>query len=181
MDMKSVQIDDGETHDPSLAGDVKFGLIRMLLSPKLATKTAVVRTFTNIGWRRRLKFFRGLGHEIEIFPHPKDMNATTTPYGPWMRAPTTPYQRWEVVYCQPMVIKEASVGVKLKDQSYDDASSTQQNLPSLQVSTAIEQTPNSGIGISDKELDELAKIADELRVNPSLFVASCAAPTVVVD
>ncbi|KAK8632181.1 hypothetical protein V6N13_028958 [Hibiscus sabdariffa] len=58
MDMKSVQIDDGETHDPSLAGDVKFGLIRMLLSPKLATKTAVVRTFTNIGWRRRLKFFR---------------------------------------------------------------------------------------------------------------------------
>ncbi|KAK8494581.1 hypothetical protein V6N13_028957 [Hibiscus sabdariffa] len=48
--------------------------------------------------------------------------------------------------------------------SVPTASSTQQNLPSLQVSTAIEQTPNSGIGISDKELDELAKIADELRI-----------------
>ncbi|KAK9005840.1 hypothetical protein V6N11_043260 [Hibiscus sabdariffa] len=100
------------------------------------------------------------------------MNATKTTYGPWMRAPMktkmlAPYQCRGVVYCQSMVTREASYA--------------RPNLPSLLVSNAMKQGPNLGIGISDKELDELAKIADELGVNSSLFAASCAAPTSIVD
>ncbi|KAK8500847.1 hypothetical protein V6N12_011494 [Hibiscus sabdariffa] len=80
-----------------------------------------------------------------------------------MRAPMetkrlTPYQGRGIVYYRPLVIGEAS--------------SSKMNQPSLQFSNVVEKVPNSAVGISDKELDELAKIADELGVNSTLFVDS---------
>ncbi|KAK8483334.1 hypothetical protein V6N12_000464 [Hibiscus sabdariffa] len=73
---------------------------------------------------------------------PKDSNAKTTPYGPWMRAPMetkrpAPYQRQGIA-------------------------------------------PNPGVGISDKELDELDKIADELGVDSTLFAYPNSAPIDVI-
>ncbi|KAK8621626.1 hypothetical protein V6N13_081059 [Hibiscus sabdariffa] len=87
-----------------------------------------------------------------------------------MRAPMEtkrppPYQRRGIVYCHFMVIK--------------DASSTKVSQPPLQQSAAI-KAPNLGVGISNKELDELAKIVDELSVDSTLFEGPTAAPMVAI-
>ncbi|KAK8626146.1 hypothetical protein V6N13_133798 [Hibiscus sabdariffa] len=54
-----------------------------------------------------------LGHEIELCPHPKDENATATPYGPWMKAPMEtkwppPFLRRGVVYCHHLAEESAT-------------------------------------------------------------------------
>ncbi|KAK8672610.1 hypothetical protein V6N13_110975 [Hibiscus sabdariffa] len=65
-----------------------------------------------------------------------------------------PYQRRGIVYYHAMVI--------------GDASYTKVSQPPLQESAATE-APKSGVGISDKELDELAKIVDKLGIDSTLF------------
>ncbi|KAK8607626.1 hypothetical protein V6N13_046235 [Hibiscus sabdariffa] len=100
------------------------------------------------------------------------MSVSTTPYDPWMRAPMEtkrppPYQRRDIVYCQPLVIGESA--------------SFALNHAPLQVSKTIDQVANPGGGISEKELDELAKIADELGVNSTMFTDPATAPIVVDD
>ncbi|KAL4326348.1 hypothetical protein GQ457_11G021160 [Hibiscus cannabinus] len=94
-----------------------------------------------------------LGHEIDLCPQTRDVNATTTPYWPWMRAPMDtrrppPYQRKGIVYCEV---------------------NTALNTISQQVPSTVTMANPSG-GISKKELVELAQIANELGVNSSMFV-----------
>ncbi|KAK8691214.1 hypothetical protein V6N13_074732 [Hibiscus sabdariffa] len=93
-----------------------------------------------------------LGHEIDLCPQTRDVNATTTPYGPWMRAPMDtrrppPYQHKGIVYCE---VNTALTTI------------------SQQVPSTVPMA-NPGGGISEKELVELAQIANDLGVNSSMF------------
>ncbi|KAK8533054.1 hypothetical protein V6N12_076335 [Hibiscus sabdariffa] len=140
-------------------------LTNFLVSSNVLASSVEVRGYLMVS---RLR----LGHELEICPHPKNMSVSTTPYDPWMRAPMEtkrppPYQRRDIVYCQPLVIGESA--------------SFALNHAPLQVSKTIDQVANPGGGISEKELDELAKIADELGVNSTMFTDPATAPIVVDD
>ncbi|KAK8685751.1 hypothetical protein V6N13_124786 [Hibiscus sabdariffa] len=213
MDMESVQIDDGETQGPSLAGDVKFGLIGKFLSPKLATKVVVVHNFTNIWVEEKAEIFP-LKNGVLLFKFPSEQQRLSIlRRSPWLfdgepivmvqfdpslslnEYKFTKILYWVRIYELPlnmMMMEMASIIGSRFDKliTIDTRHSINVNNPLLRcvmngkhanVSTAIEQALNPGIGISPKELDELTKIADELGVNSSLFVVACVAPTIVVD
>ncbi|KAK8506290.1 hypothetical protein V6N12_019981 [Hibiscus sabdariffa] len=98
-----------------------------------------------------------------LCPDPKVVTAKTIPYGPWMRAPIEtrrplPSQRWGVVYWHPTIVGDSTI------------TWPKQPLPNL--SNAPQQVHNSGIGISEKEHDVLAEIADELGVDSLMFAGS---------
>ncbi|KAK9000927.1 hypothetical protein V6N11_082723 [Hibiscus sabdariffa] len=56
-EVECAQLVDNVEHGPSLAGDVKFGLVGKLLSPKLAIENTVVRTFSNIRIKEQTDVF----------------------------------------------------------------------------------------------------------------------------
>ncbi|KAK8578505.1 hypothetical protein V6N13_100341 [Hibiscus sabdariffa] len=238
-EIECAQLVDNLEYDPSLAGDVKFGLVDKLLSPKLAIENTFVRTIANIWMEEHAEvfplkngvfLFKFLGeqqllsiirHEPLLFdgepfymvpfdptfslsnlgdflrlpaefnvnnhllrcvmigkysngknrlcPDPKVVTAKTIPYGPWMRAPIEtrrplPSQRWGVVYWHPTIVGDSTI------------TWPKQPLPNL--SNAPQQVHNSGIGISEKEHDVLAEIADELGVDSLMFAGSTVGTTV---
>ncbi|KAK8579472.1 hypothetical protein V6N13_142680 [Hibiscus sabdariffa] len=61
-----------------------------------------------------------------------------------------------------------------------DSSTTQPKQPLSNLSNALDHVHNSRMGISEKELDALAEITDELGVDSSMFVGSYAAATIAI-
>ncbi|KAK8649387.1 hypothetical protein V6N13_130116 [Hibiscus sabdariffa] len=75
---------DGDNHGPSLAGDVKFGLIGKLLSPKLATENVVFQTFTNIWTKDKAEIFP-LKNGVFLFKFPSEQQLLSIfRCGPWL-------------------------------------------------------------------------------------------------
>ncbi|KAK8500848.1 hypothetical protein V6N12_011495 [Hibiscus sabdariffa] len=73
-----------EAHGHSLAGEVKFALIGKLLSPRLATETVVVRTFTNI-WAEEKVEILPLKHGVFLFKFPGEQQCLSVLRpSPWL-------------------------------------------------------------------------------------------------
>ncbi|KAK8579473.1 hypothetical protein V6N13_142681 [Hibiscus sabdariffa] len=82
--MDCEQLIDDEDHEPSLAGDVKFGLIGKLLSPKLAVENTVIQTFTNNWMEEQVEVFP-LKNGVFLFKFPSEQQLLRIiRRGPWL-------------------------------------------------------------------------------------------------
>ncbi|KAK8708961.1 hypothetical protein V6N13_059996 [Hibiscus sabdariffa] len=99
-----------------------------------------------------------LGHEVELCPKQVDKNTSSPPYDPWMRVPIetrkpSQSQRRGIIYVRSSSSATASSS-RIMNQV-----ATPKAVPLLAADDVV-------VGLSEKELDDLASIASELGVAP---------------
>ncbi|KAK8685496.1 hypothetical protein V6N13_041496 [Hibiscus sabdariffa] len=99
-----------------------------------------------------------LGHEAELCPKQVDKNASSPPYGPWMRVPIerrkpSQSQRRGIIYVRPSSSATAS-------------SSRIMNQVATPRAVPLLAADDVAVGLSKKELDDLASITSELGIAP---------------
>ncbi|KAL4383080.1 hypothetical protein GQ457_15G000430 [Hibiscus cannabinus] len=99
-----------------------------------------------------------LGHEVDLCPKQVDKNASSPPYGPWLRVPLetrkpSQSQRRGIIYVRSSSSATASSSRILNQVA------TPRAVPLLAADDVA-------VGLSEKELDDLASIASELGVAP---------------